>query len=302
MPHCVRFTADGRYAYVTFTSGEYLQQIDVAADKVINSLYLGPGSWNLFKLSPDGTKMLVCDFNGGVIKYVDLQHMKILDQYDGFANPHGIASTPNFDTFFITGQVGNTVYRLVIKNGIGLSKEFSIDNQEPNIKPSYDPHEIIMSPDYSKYFLTCQTSNEVRVMDAHTNQLLKVIPVGTFPQEFALSHVKPYLFVSCQEEVTAEFPGYRGAVYVINYNTMELVARIPGPFFQIHGLTVDDQRGLLYIASRNVRSDGPAPHHTSECGGRNGYYNVYDINTFQSYNGKRYESSVDPYSADIRFK
>jgi hypothetical protein len=91
-------------------------------------------------------------------------------------------------------------------------------------------------------------------------------------------------------------------VYVIDYRTLEIISRIPGPFYQIHGITVDDRSRSLYIASRNLLGEGPAPHHTSECGGRNGYYNIYNSSTFLPYNGRRYESTVDPYSADIRFK
>lgn len=299
--HCVRFSPDGKYAYVSFTKGQYLQKIDVSRDAVVGSVFLGSGSWNLFLLSDDGKKMMVSDFSPiGKVKLLDLEAMKVTATYEDLVNPHGIAANPTFDTFLITSQYGNTVYRLNLK---GIAKPISIDGNEPNfLTRTYDPHEVAYSPDRSKYFLTCEASNEVRVMDAATNKLIKAIPVGTFPQEFAKSKALPYLFVSCQEEVTTEFPGYRGAVYVINYNTLELVKRIPGPFYQVHGITVDDLNGKLYIASRNVLSDGPAPHHTSQCGGRNGYYSVYDLNTLAPVSGRRYESTVDPYSADTRFK
>jgi YVTN family beta-propeller protein len=298
--HCVRFTPDGKYAYVSFTGGDYLQKIDVAVDKVVDQLFLGEGSWNLFQISPSGKEMLIGDFNGGKMLLIDLEEMKIELSYEDLSTPHGIASTPNFDTFFVTSQYGNTVYRITRK---GQMREFSIDDKEPNhLNNTYDPHEIIMSPDRSRYFLTCQASNEVRVMDAKTNKLIKAIKVGTYPQEFAMSKAKPYLLVSCEEEVTAEFPGYKGCVYVIDYNTLELVKRIPGPFYQIHGITIDDRSGKFFVASRNVLSTGPAPHHTSECGGRNGYYSVFDLNTLQPLNNRRYESTVDPYSADVRFK
>jgi hypothetical protein len=83
---------------------------------------------------------------------------------------------------------------------------------------------------------------------------------------------------------------------------MAFVKRISGPFYQLHGISVDDQNGKLYVVSRNISSTGPAPHHTSQCGGRNGYYSVYDINTLQPSTTKRFESTVDPYSADTRFK
>jgi YVTN family beta-propeller protein len=299
-PHCVRFTPDGKYAYVSFTGGDYLQKIDAASDKVVDQMYLGTGSWNLFQISESGKEMLVGDFNGGKMLLIDLDKMEVELTYEDLHAPHGIASTSNFDTFFVTSQYGNTVYRITRK---GQVRSFSIDDNDPNpLGNTYDPHEIIMSPDRSRYFLTCQASDEVRVMDAKTNKLVKAIKVGTYPQEFAISSTKPYLLVSCEEEVTSEFPGYKGCVYVIDYQTLEIVKRIPGPFYQIHGITIDDRSGKFFVASRNVLSTGPAPHHTSECGGRNGYYSVYDLNTLQPINNRRYESTVDPYSADVRFK
>jgi DNA-binding beta-propeller fold protein YncE len=299
--HCVRFSPDGQYAYVSFNKGQYLQKIDVATDAVIADMYLGSGAWNLFKISDDGKKMMLGNFlAAGSLHLIDLEKMQEVASYEDVYFPHGIANTPNFDTFWVTSQNGNIVYKL---NATGAMKTISIDGNDPNnTANTIDPHEIILSPDRSKYFLTCQASNEVRVMDAHTDQLLKVIPVGTFPQEFAMSHAQPYLLVSCEEEVTTEFPTYKGAVYVLNYNTMELVKRIPGPFYQIHGISIDDRNARFFVVSRNLLTTGPAPHHTSECGGRNGYYNVYDLNTLEPFTNKRFESTVDPYSADVRFK
>jgi DNA-binding beta-propeller fold protein YncE len=300
--HALRFSPDGRYCYVVFTNGKYLQKIDASSDAVVGDLFLGNGSWNLLHISDDGKSALVTDYSpfNAKVKLLNLETMSITATYEDFVNPHGIASNAAFDTFLISSQRGNTVYRLTKKGNVRL---FSIDGEEPNFNnQTIDPHEIIMSPDRTKYFLTCEASNEVRVMDVKTNTLLKVIPLGTKPQEFAMSHVLPYLFVSCEEEQTLEFPNFKGAIYVINYNTLELVKRIPGPFYQIHGIAVDDKSGRLFIASRNIATTGPAPHHTSECGGRNGFYTVYDIHTLQPFTNKRFECSVDPYSADVRFK
>lgn len=298
--HCVRFAPDGKYAYVSFTGGDYLQKIDATTDKVVDQMYLGAGSWNLFHISDSGKEMLIGDFSGGKLLLIDLEQMSVTLSYEDLRTPHGIASSPNFDTFYVTSQYGNTVYRMTRR---GQVREFSVDGSEPNpLANTYDPHEIVMSPDRSRYFLSCQASNEVRVMDARTNTLIKAIKVGTYPQEFAISRKKPYLLVSCEEDLTAEFPGYKGSVYVIDYNTLEIIKRIPGPFYQIHGITVDDRSGKFFVASRNVLSTGPAPHHTSECGGRNGYYSVYDLSSLEPVNNRRYESTVDPYSADVRFK
>lgn len=300
-PHCVKVSPDGRFAYVSFVGGEYVQKISTETDKVVAELYVGQGSWNVFVLSPDGKEMLLSDWRAqpqGRLLRINTETMSVIQEYGGqFQYPHGIASNADFSVFYITAQYGNVVYKLTT-SPVGL-KQITIDAASPIFNAgARDPHEILMSPDYSKYFLTCEHSNEVRVMDAIGDTLLKVIPVGKMPQEMAISKTRPYVFVTCMED-DAE-GNYKGSVYAVNYNTYEAV-RIDGPFFQPHGIAVDDQNGLLFVASRNVSEDGPPPHHVASCAGRNGYYLVYDLHTFQRL-PRRYEVSVEPYSADSRFK
>ena len=304
-PHAIRVDENGNYAYVSFTAGEYIQKIDTKTDTVVASLRVGTGSWNILHVSDDGTKIMLTNFNAisgqPTLVIIDAINMTIIDQLfipsNEMSNPHGVASLPGFDVFFITRQIGNIVYK--IKLSTGSIKAVSIDKNAPSTIPSHDPHEILMTPDYSKYFLTCQGSDEVRIMDVTADTLLKVINVGKVPQEIALSKTKPYMFVTCIDDATS-VPGAKGSVYAINYNTYE-ITRIEGPFYQPHGITVDDQNGAFYVFSRNVATSGPPPHHSSSCSGRNGFYNAYDLNTFQRL-PKRYEVLVDPYSADTRFK
>jgi hypothetical protein len=59
------------------------------------------------------------------------------------------------------------------------------------------------------------------------------------------------------------------------------------------------------VANRNVTSDGPAPHHSNNCGGRNGYVTFIDMNTLtllttDEGEEKEIEVSVDPYSIATR--
>jgi hypothetical protein len=112
------------------------------------------------------------------------------------------------------------------------------------------------------------------------------------------------MFVTCQEDNPRKVgsANFKGSVYVINLNTLEKVGVINGDFAGCHGVTVDDQNGLIYIASRNVGGSGVAPHHTNNCGQANGYYNVFDLNTLKPAPNKRFEATPDPYSLDTRFK
>jgi len=300
-PHCVRVSHDGNYAYVSFLGGQYVQKIDTRTDSIVAEVNVGAGSWNVLLVSPDDQQLMVSDWQpNGRMVLINAATMQVTTQFQGnnlFVYPHGIASNADFSMFYVTAQYGNTVYKF---SPDGFYKKVSIDGNPPvTIAEVRDPHEIMMAPDDSKYFLTCEYSNEVRVMDAVADTVIKVIPVGIKPQEMAISTTKPYFFVTCMEDNAAD-PNFKGSVYVINYNTYE-TTRIDGPFYQPHGIAVDDKNGTFYVISRNANQNGPAPHHSSSCAGRNGYYNVYDLNTMQRL-PKRYEVTVEPYSADVRFK
>jgi len=316
-PHCVRISSDGMYAYVSFLAGNYVQKIDTRTDAVIGAANVGSqipggsgGSWNIVYLSPGDTALETSDWEGnGLITQVNTNSMTVTPGTTNsgsglFVYPHGITSNITFDTFFVTAQYGNTIYKVAFDGS--YYKTLSLDGNLPATTNNLDssspnPHEILMAPDYSKYFVTCQSTNQVKVIDAHTNAILATIPVGIFPQEIAISTTQPYIFVTCQEDVST-FSGRKGSVYVINYNTFEIVKRLDGDFYQPHGVTVDDKDGLVFIASTNANPNGPAPHHATACAGRDGWYTVFNLNTLTAANNTRYEVTVMPYSAATRFK
>lgn len=308
-PHSIRVASDGKNAYVSFLNGTAIQKIDTRTDQVTSSVTLGTGSWNMLYVAPGDTAIAAIDWRSdGKVVYANTGSMTIQSWLTGsgsgtFVFPHGVTSDATFDTCFITAQYGNVVYRYAQK--IPHYKKISINGNLPsttNTGTSPNPHEILMAPGYNKYFLSCEGSNEVRVMDAHTDAILAAIPVGTLPQEMAISHTMPYLFVTCMEDAQNPLAGRKGSVYVINYNTYEIVQVIYGDFYQPHAIAVDDRTGRILIASTNSNPAGPAPHHATTCGGRAGWYNIYNLSTLQPNNPKRYQVAVMPYSADVRFK
>ena len=307
-PHFIAVDNQGAYAYICLTAGSVIQKIDTKTDKVVGEVsianYKGGFNFNVLHLSQDGKKLLASQLDGtGAIVMINTETMTIMSSLATLDNPHGIAANPTFDTFYITGQYGNTIYKVVqgaSVQKISMDGKPSVTKSTPGVTP--DAHEIIMAPDYSKYFLTCENTYEIRVMDRLGDSLLKAIPVGKKPQEMAVSKSKPYLFVSCMEDVSQVSALFKGSIYIINYNTLDVVKRIDGEFYQPHGMAVDDKNGKVYIASRNSNANGPAPHHTSDCGGRNGYYQVFDLNTLTPANNRRYEVTPDPYSIGMRFK
>jgi DNA-binding beta-propeller fold protein YncE len=132
-------------------------------------------------------------------------------------------------------------------------------------------------------------------MQTSNDSLLAVIQTGVLPQEMSISKKLGYLFVTCTEDLIGVPPHTKGSVTVINYNTNTFVSNIYG-FYQPHGISVDETKQMVYVASRNVSADGSAPHHISNCGARNGFVQKIDINTLNLVNGYRMELSGDPYS------
>jgi YVTN family beta-propeller protein len=210
-------------------------------------------------------------------------------------------------TLYIAPTTGNYIYKIdvsvpqlpsdnhIIVNGASFE---SNSGNTPNV--SENPHEIMISPDHTKYFVTCSFSNTVRVLDLNTDQLIGTIPVGVYPQEMSISNdpSTPYIYVTCMED-TATYPGNRGSVYIFNWQTNTVVGHV-NTGWQPHGLAVNDDKKEVFIANRNVMTGGPAPHHSTSCGGRNGYFTLIDMNTNLLIPGSKTEIIVDPYSVMYR--
>jgi DNA-binding beta-propeller fold protein YncE len=291
-------------AYVSLWATDEIFKIDTRTDSVSGSVKLGMPNSNMMHLSQDGKDLMVSSWYRNGVLSVSTGDDQVKATYRGseFTEPHGIAANRTFDTFFVTEMTGNTVYKIPASGGYS---KVSIDGTSPGRgggKPN--PYGILMAPGYGKYFLSCPGTDEVRVMDARADTLLKAIKVGKKPQGLAMSQnpATPYLFVSCEDEGNT-IPIYKGSVYVINYLDYSIVAKISERYYMPHALTVDEQNGMLYVFSRNIDPDGPVPHHSSSvCAGRSGYYSIYDFRALKPLNNKRYEVSVDPFAADVRFR
>ncbi len=311
-PHDIIISPDGQYWYVCFLAGHYLEKHRTDDDALVGRILLGPtdssavGSWNTFAFSPDSHYAWVIDWSpNGRIAWVDLQTMHWRQTYQGsglYIQPHGSEVSNDGHYLYVTPTMGNFIYKIdvsvpqlpsdqhIIINGDAFETTSSVENS----------HVSQFSPDGTKYFITCQKSNMVRVMDAVTDQLIATIPVGGYPQEMAISEdpTTPFLYVTCEED-TITYPGNRGSISVINWQTNSFVTSINSGF-QPHGITINDDKHVVLIANRNSYPDGPAPHHTTSCGGRNGYFTLIDMFSNQVIYGSKTELVADPYEAAYR--
>lgn len=306
-PHMIKVSPDGKYWYVIFIGNNILQKYSCADDSFVDEVdFLSfngvtSGNWNTFSITKDSKYAYCVDWSAdGQIVYIDLDNMTVLQAYTGsglLAEPHGSAIHPTMPLLYVSAQKGNFVYRIDISDPYNPTiDKVSLDGNPPSSTSSLDIHEIAISPDGTKYYATCQKTNEVRVVDVNTDQLLFTIPVGQYPQELCFSLNKNYLFVSCPEDLST---GKRGVVSIINYQTNTFVKNIHTGW-QPHGIAVDDSKNLVIVANQNVNSAGPAPHHSNGCGGRNGYVTFIDLNSLDLIKKKNIEVSVQPYSISVR--
>ena len=282
-PHQVRVSPDGKYWYVVFVSGSVLQKFRTSDDALIGTLSLDNIShnWNTLIFNPDGRTGFVNALDGRT-QIVNLETMTT-NTFITHDSPHGGFVTRDGRYLYLTCQNGNFVNKIDLSSAPFYDQEEKIvliPGQPVSISSTLKPHEMFLSPDGTKYFISCQGASEVRVFQTSNDSLLAIIPVGLLPQEFDVSVNYPYIFVSCTEEPVSSTK--HGSIYIINYNDLSIVASVYSGF-QPHGLAVDDDENLLYVANLNYDPNAPPPHHVSGCGGKNGNLTIIDINTLQLY-------------------
>lgn len=311
-PHGLRLSPDGQYWYVCFSNGSYLEKYRTSDDAFVGRILLGAnpsaafGSWNTFAITPDSRHAFVVHWDplgAGRIAWVDLETMQLRQIYQSslLNQTHGSAVSPDGNTLYVTTTSGNFIYKFDVSNPTSPSfDQIVIDGVSPVPIPSSSEngHEIAISPDGTKYFITCQGTNVVRVFDINTDTLIATIPVGVYPQEIAIAHNSPYGYVTCMED-TATYPGKRGSVYAFNWQTNTVIGAVYTGH-QPHGVAIDEDRQLVIISNRNVTPGGPAPHHSNACGGRNGSVAFIDMQSFTVLSSRKLEVSVDPYACMYR--
>lgn len=300
-PHMVKVSPDGQFWYVVFLGGNVIQKFRTSDDSFVGNISIGGGNWNTIAITPDSKRAVAVDWSiNGKLAVVDLENMTKITDILGLKWPHGSYFDNSGNIIYITTQTGNYINKVDITNVNNPQVEqVVLQAGMPALDVSLlDPHEIILNATGTRYYVTCQKTNQVKVLNTSTDQIVATIVTGIFPQEMAISENKNLLFVSCPED-TVSFPGKRGSVTIIDMNTNTVVKNV-FTGFQPHGIISDDVRGYVYVANRNATTDGPAPHHSTECSGRNGYVTRISLNSLLLESGYKHEVTVDPYSFAIR--
>ena len=303
-PHQLRVSPDGNYWYVIFINNNVMQKYRCSDDAFVANIPLTPmaagsgtvdaGDWNTFLITTDSKKAYCVSWTPlGKVCCVDLENHTLLNFITLPDNPHAIAISSDESKIYVGAQTGNFINE--IDAGLSNINQLSLNGSPPNGASSLDPHDMILSPNGIELVITCQKTNEVRIFNTQTSSVTAVINVGKWPQEIVYSSSTDQYFVTCMYDDST--PGSMGVISRIN-RVGNAVTNLTCGFLP-HGLAVDEKKKLLYVLSRNVQTNGPAPHHSSLCAGRNGFVNFINLNTFTVLS-KKYEMSVDPYFISAR--
>lgn len=302
-PHDMYVSPNGQYLYISFFANNIFQKYRTTDDVKVGELNLGDVSWHSFSISGDSRYALVSHLEAdGKVALIDLNTMSLKVMYKGsnfFSYPHGNALNYDGTLAYITSQQGNFIYKVDLTDPMNPDiRQIPLNTGDiPSVNGIHKPYAIAFSPDYMKYYVTCQGTNELRIFQTENDSLLQVIHTSGVPQVMAFSNTKPYVYVPCMSDTSNT--ATESSVNVINLNTNQLITTIKTGN-QPRSCVVDDANNKVWVANRNISGTGWAPHHTTACTGRNGYITIIDQNTLQLIPEWKCEVSVDPYHITIK--
>ena len=302
-PHDMYVSPDGKSLYLLFFAGNIFQKFNTNDESKAGEIILGDQSWHSMSISGDSKWALASHLAAdGKVALIDLHNMTLKVMYHGsgfLVYPHGSALNYDGTLAYITSQQSNFIYKIDLTDPMNPNPQVIVLNSgdTPNVSGIYKPYSVTFSPDYSKYYVTCQGTNELRIFKTVNDSLLQIISTSGVPQVMSFSEKNPYLFVPCMGD-TAN-PNAQSSVNVINLNTNQLIKTIYTGN-QPRSCAVDDDNNCVWVANRNISGTGWAPHHTTACSGRNGYVTIIDQSKLELIPNWKCEVSVDPYHVAIR--
>lgn len=301
-PYCIKVSPDKKHWYVSFFSRtSVIQKFSTYSDQLVGEIHLGIGSWTSFTITSDSRYgFFVDNSNPGKIAYADLETMQLLATYtfDGrLQYPSGIALNESINKMYVGCSYGNFIYNIdITTRSLPTITEMPVDgSQAVKYESSVDPVELLAERQGTHCYIACSKTNEIIVLDMLTGKSIARIPLGNTPANMALYSSAKKLLVSCPDD-TLSFAGNRGAVIIIDLNSYTIEKKL-NTGYQPYGIAIDEERKIANVANANISAHGPASHHASRCGEKNGNVTFIDLSTMKMIPNKKREVAVYPFSA-----
>lgn len=290
---------------VFFGPQDYISRYSTRTDEKITDIEVGWLAWSTLTFSKDGKLGFLCSEHLNHLQAIDLVQNVMIGSLKEFSfEVRGARVHPKRQEIYLAEfkDRGLTVVNYNEQGAFTGDRHIDlVQDKAPAIPGDLYPFEITFLPDGSKYFVSCNNSQEVRVMDGQTDSLLEVINLPAIPSKMAFSASTNRLFVSCMEDLVSwpANPERRGSIAVINAQSHKVTHTLYSGF-QPYSMAADDELGVLVVTNRNTDPTGPVPHHSSTCEGRNGYVTLIDLQTLSLVDDYKPEILADPSTVAIK--
>jgi YVTN family beta-propeller protein len=168
------FSADGSYAIVSCEfSGEMLK-VDLASQRVVNTLKLRTGAAPQdVKLSPDGTVFYVADMNSGGVWLLDGVNLRVLRFMPTGAGAHGLYPSRDSKYLYVTNRAAGSI------SVVSFATRHVVKTW--HIAGGGSPDMGNVSADGKVLWLSGRWNAEVYAISTKDGRLLARIPVGHGP-------------------------------------------------------------------------------------------------------------------------
>ena len=193
-PHYITISPDNRFLYVSLIQEGFIEKFDVNVDYPFTKtdrIQAGLNPAHIV-ISADGNTGYVTNFDASgterMVRKFSTSPMQIIDTLSDIKMkaPHGMAISNNGQFLYVTSQLGEYIFKI---NLISFEIELS-QPVDPSVPPTgngtglFKPYQAVLSPDNSLLYVSCVSSNQVRVFN--TSDLSpasgnSIIQVGSNP-------------------------------------------------------------------------------------------------------------------------
>ncbi len=179
-PTGLTFSRDGRFAYVSNQGDKSVSVIETASHRVIKTIPMGSNP-HFLVLGPDG-RVWGTNTGGNDIYVIDPATQEKIASFE-------VGPTPQQIAFAYKGMAGPNAY--VTLGGSNKVVVVKADPKDLRILEEIDvgqrPNGIWANPDGTRVFVVHEVSNDLRVIDTGTSQVIATVPVGQKPIRVVVS-------------------------------------------------------------------------------------------------------------------
>ena len=179
-PTGLAFSRDGRFAYVSNQGDKSVSVIETASHRIIKTIPVGTNP-HFLVLGPDG-RIWGTNTGGNDVYVIDPSTQEKVASIE-------VGPTPQQISFGFKGTQGPNAYVTVA--GLNKVVVISADPKNPERRGQIDvgdrPNGIWANPEGTRLFVVHENSNDLRVIDTGTSQVIATVPVGRKPIRVVVS-------------------------------------------------------------------------------------------------------------------